>query len=142
MTGDLLVQYALRFVGLPYRWGGDDSIDGFDCSGFALEILAAFGFNLPDQTAAGLYIWCKTMGARPETRPGALAFYGKQGKISHVGVVINKDLMVEAGGGGAAVTSKDLAASLNAFVRIRPIRYRQDLVGCYYPMYSVARVVV
>lgn len=139
--GNLIVQYAMRFVGTPYKWGGDD-FDGWDCSGFVLEILAAFGFKHPDMTAAGLYIWCKTSRFREEVRPGALAFFGKDGHITHIGLCINADLMIEAGGGGSSTTSRDAAVKDNAYVRIRPIRSRQDFVGAYYPPYKVSLVVV
>lgn len=140
--GNLIVQYAMRFVGTPYKWGGDDPMLGLDCSGFALEILAAFGFKHPDMTAASLYIWCKTSRFRDEVRPGALVFFGKDGAISHVAVAINSDLMIEAGGGGSKTTDREAAARDNAYVRIRPIRSRKDFVGAYYPPYRVSLVVV
>jgi len=140
--GSLIVRYAFTFVGLPYRWGGDDPILGMDCSGLALEVLAAFGFKHPDMTAAGLYIWCKTSRFREEIRPGSLVFFGKSGNISHVGIAVNSDLMIEAGGGGSSTTSLEAAAKENAYVRLRPIRSRPDFVGAYYPPYRVSTVVV
>jgi hypothetical protein len=51
-------EYVWTFLGLPYRWGGDDPIQGFDCSGLIVEVLQAVGL-LPhgsDLTANGLYI--------------------------------------------------------------------------------------
>src|SRR4030042_825630 len=52
------VRYAWGFLGLPYRWGGDDPIKGFDCSGLIVELLQGVGL-LPhgtDLTASGLYL--------------------------------------------------------------------------------------
>ena len=141
MIGDLLAHYAMSFVGVPYLWGGNNAIEGFDCSGLAVEVLKAFGFKLQDMTAESLYLWCKTMNFRPEARAGSLAFYGRDGKVLHVGLMINKDLIVEAGGGGPTTTSQDAAASLDACVRVRPLRHRPDLIGHYYPNYIVSRVV-
>lgn len=140
--GDLLVRYAMQFVGTPYLWGGNNPVEGFDCSGLAIEILNAFGFKIPDQAASDLYLWCLTGNFIKEARPGALVFFGKDGKIGHVGIVLNRDLMIDAGGGGSDVTSKEAAAKSNAFVRIRPMKHRKDLVAVFYPPYSVARVVV
>ena len=40
------LDYALRFIGRPYIWGGDGSgktHGGFDCSGLVLEALKACG---------------------------------------------------------------------------------------------------
>lgn len=51
-------EYVWTFLGLPYRWGGDDPIQGFDCSGLIVEVLQAVGL-LPhgsDLTANGLYL--------------------------------------------------------------------------------------
>src|SRR3972149_3669813 len=51
------VEYLQRFIGLPYLWGGDDPMSGFDCSGLIVEILQAVGI-LPhgsDFTADALY---------------------------------------------------------------------------------------
>lgn len=140
--GNLIVQYAMRFVGLPYRWGGDDPMAGFDCSGFVLEVLAAFGFKLPDQNAASLYVWCKTNNYRNEVRAGSLAFFGKDGDITHVGLCINTDLMIEAGGGGSQTVDLEAAVKQNAYLRVRPIRSRKDFVGAYYPPYRVSLVVM
>lgn len=138
---NLVALYAINFVGLPYRWGGDDAIEGFDCSGLALEVLSAFGFKLPDMNAHALYRWCKESSYRSEGRAGALVFYGRPDAVTHVGVMINKDLMVEAGGGGSQTLNRQAAVDHNAYIRIRPITSRKDLVGFYYPPYALSLVV-
>ncbi|MBR4009127.1 MAG: C40 family peptidase, partial [Fibrobacter sp.] len=54
-----LSEYALKFVGRPYVWGGDGSGKcggGFDCSGLVLEGLWALGlYDGKDVTAQGLH---------------------------------------------------------------------------------------
>ena len=48
--GDLraeLVQTARSFLGVPYRWGGTDREDGFDCSGLTMVCYRLNGLNLP-----------------------------------------------------------------------------------------------
>ena len=50
-------EYALKFVGRPYIWGGDGSGKcggGFDCSGLVLECLWAFGILPNGDRIAGL----------------------------------------------------------------------------------------
>lgn len=135
-----LVDYALSFVGTPYRWGGDDPMSGFDCSGLTQEILAAAGEDpVGDQTAHTLYLHFKRYGiiraidADPEA--GDLAFYGTNFRITHVGFCIDSYCMVEAGGGGRRTRTEKDAETQNAYVRLRPIRRRSDLVAILSPHY-------
>ena len=136
---EFLISYALSFVGQPYRWGGDDPINGFDCSGLVQEILAAIGMDPEqDQTAQGLYNhFSKPGNHTAEMWPaGALCFFGDSDKrITHVGFSIGSGLMVEAGGGGSKIISRDTAATANAYVRVRPIQRRGDLVAVLTPNY-------
>lgn len=131
-----LSEYALKFIGRPYIWGGDGSGKcggGFDCSGLVLECLWAFGI-LPngDMTAQGIYdilynqlIW-STPGNGKE-KPDDVLFFGKDGKhITHVAIAIGDGLMVEAGGGGSKCTTPTNSTGM---VRVRPIASRKDLVA-------------
>lgn len=128
-------EYALKFVGRPYIWGGDGSGKcggGFDCSGLVLECLWALGI-LPqkDMTAQGIYdtlynerVWACVDKAR--VKPDDILFFGKGDEhITHVAIAIGNGLMVEAGGGGSKCTSP---ANSTGMVRIRPIASRKDLV--------------
>jgi cell wall-associated NlpC family hydrolase len=129
----VLYDYAMRLVGLPYRWGGDDTVDGFDCSGLVQELLKAAGVltGRADHTAAAL------AALFPETLEpgfGSLVFFGS-GAISHVGFCLNNLLMLEAGGGGSKTLTEKDAAAQNAYVRVRPIRARTDIVGYRHPQY-------
>lgn len=134
---DLFTAYCLQFVGLPYIWGGNSLVVGADCSGFALEMLRAFGIHHPDMTAHDLFMWCKGQKF-PQTRDKrALLFFGRDGAVTHVAIALSPDIMIEAGGGGSATRSKDEAASHNAMVRLRPITARKDLLAVYLPKYPV-----
>jgi cell wall-associated NlpC family hydrolase len=133
---ELLQVYALSMLGTHYRWGGDDPMSGYDCSGLVVELLVAMGMLPPgiDLTAQGLadkYKGC------PSTRDlGALAFYGRSmNEVSHVGMLLNSVHMIEAGGGDRHTTDKDAAAEKNAFVRVRPIAVRRDFCGILMPRY-------
>lgn len=135
---EVVCRYALEWVGTPYRWGGDDH-SGMDCSGFAQEILAAAGEDPPgDQTAQGLFnIFQKSGVLNPRQHAGALCFYGRSAtKITHVGFCLNQYQMIEAGGGGSRTKTEADAIRDNAFIRVRLINRRQDLVSIIRPMYS------
>ena len=45
--GQTVAEFAQRFVGNPYVWGGTDLNCGADCSGFIGSIYRSFGYKLP-----------------------------------------------------------------------------------------------
>jgi len=114
---------------------------GIDCSGLALEVLKAAGIfkGSYDTTAQGLFTELLLKGAVKTKQPEelCLAFYGKSDKeINHVGICVSATHMIEAGGGGSKVIDMKTAAEANAFVRIRPLDSRSDIVGILKPKYS------
>jgi cell wall-associated NlpC family hydrolase len=42
-----VVDYAKKFLGMTYRWGGSNPSTSFDCSGFTQYVLGKFGVHLP-----------------------------------------------------------------------------------------------
>lgn len=136
MTKQTFIDACMTYLGLPYRWGGDDTILGYDCSGLAQELLAILGLDPKgDQTAQGLYYSLK-LSCEPMSRldTGTLVFFGSSNEnITHVGVMIDSKTMIEAGGGNSKTTSEAMAASQNAYVRLRPYNRRSDIVAMLTP---------
>lgn len=134
---DELVQYAMKFVGLPYRWGGDDPMGGYDCSGFVQEILASVGEDPPgDQTADGLFRHFMPKGTLDRKKAGALAFYGRfGGGITHIAFMVDSWRVIEAAGGGSTTRTIEDATRQNAYIRVRPLNHRRDLVKVILPDY-------
>ena len=121
-------EYAQKFIGKSYIWGGDGSGKcggGYDCSGLVLECLWAFGlYDGPDTTAQGLYKALKAKGwvdvpCHLESDCDVLFFGKDTAHITHTAVAIGGGLMVEAGGGGSKC--KTVATSTGK-VHVRPIR--------------------
>ena len=117
------------FLNIPYRWGGDDPLDGVDCSGLVLEGLKAVGI-VPrelDTTADGLLNVTFKSATRVtdphQLRPGMLVFWGVP--IRHVEIVWqvfpDRVLTIGASGGGSATVDRAAAVQQNAYVKIRRV---------------------
>jgi len=107
---------------------------GWDCSGLVVEVLKAIGLvsGQFDASAHTLYMMTKEGGTlRPV--PHALAFYGKNNSVTHVGYCISPTHMVESGSGDSKTVNLDMAIKQQAFVRIRPIFGRKDWLACHIP---------
>lgn len=122
-----LIAYLKSFIGSRYQWTGSGPYNvGFDCSGFILEGLMAFGFwGRDDATAQVIHDHFLGKGLLTPVRmdAGDLLFFGKDTKsITHIGMAINNYQYIEAGGGDSHTVDKGM-------VRLRPIAWRKDLVA-------------
>lgn len=136
---EILLAYAMSKLNMPYKWGGDDPIDGYDCSGLVQDLLASVGLDPPgDQTAQSLFDHFSKANARWNVHGcGSLAFYGKDAsRINHVAMMISNYQIIEAGGGGSGTRTHADAAEQNAFVRVRLLNHRKDLVALLRPDYA------
>ena len=131
MISTFIIQTALLLHGVHYRWAGNCPLSGLDCSGFVCEVFRSVGLmdNDEDLSAQGIYLKFRKNG-RSQLSEGSLLFFGKSRiKITHVAIAINEKIMIEAGGGDRATETIDDAQARNAYVRIRPINSRGDLVA-------------
>jgi len=118
---DDVVAMARRYVGRPYRWGGNGP-DSFDCSGFVGYIMRHFGVDLPrrsrDMASSGTHV------ARSDMLPGDLMFFATGGGgISHVGLYIGGGEMIHASTSrsGVVLVSVDTAYWRRVFVTARRV---------------------
>lgn len=125
--GQKFVAYAWSLLGLPYRWGGDDPIEGFDCSGLVIECLKAVGLypRKKDETANDLFNRFSKDAHAHHTVP-CLLFWFRDGKARHVAIYIGHGCFIEAGGGGSSTVSEEVASAQNAFVRMNHISNRLE----------------
>lgn len=131
----LFILYLYSFLNIPYRWGGDDPIEGFDCSGAVIEWMAYLGIQPPkDMTAQQLYYYYSHQNDSDTKDLGTLVFYGKSlAHISHVALMIDQEKVIEFGGGNQFTRSEQQAANQNAFARIRHYTHRKDLLAVVKP---------
>lgn len=91
-----VVNYALKFVGGRYVWGGTNPNTGADCSGFVQYVMRnAAGISLPrtsrEQAKTGRAV------SSSEMLPGDLIFYANSsGTVNHVAMYIGNGQIVHA----------------------------------------------
>ena len=90
-VGTTALRAALTQRGKPYVWGAAGP-DSYDCSGLVMWAFAQEGISLPhytgDQWNSGMHV------SRANLEPGDLVFFFAD--ISHVGIYLGNNLMVDA----------------------------------------------
>jgi len=118
--GQIAARTAERFVGIPYRWGGDTVVDGMDCSGFVRAVFNLCGVNIP-RTSAEQYKVGQGV-AQTDLKDGDLVFFGASGEqINHVGIYVGSGKFVHAPrrGDDIKVSALDEAYFTKKFVGAR-----------------------
>lgn len=91
-----MVERALSWIGVKYRFGGQDEVRGFDCAGLVRRAFSTLAVDLPRTAAAQFRHGC--IVPREELQPGDLVFFRNTYKrgISHVGIYIGGGEFVHA----------------------------------------------
>lgn len=90
-----VVDYALSFVGGPYRYGGTDPRTGVDCSGFTRFVLTNAA-GIPMTRSSGSQAMQGVAVSPEQMQPGDLLFYSGGGRINHVAMYIGSGKIVHA----------------------------------------------
>ena len=100
-----IVNFALRFIGNPYVWGGTSLTRGADCSGFTQSVFKNFGIYIPRTSRAQAYGGKRV--SMDKIQPGDLIFYTKNGRINHVVIYIGNGKVVGAASRKEGITIKN-----------------------------------
>ncbi len=119
-----LVSYAERFLGRPYRFGGDSLTHGIDCSAFVQKIFHKFGYKLP-RTAEGQYMHAGVRVPLSHIKVGDLLFFHTMGyaHVTHVGIYIGNNRFIHAAGRRSGVK----ISRLNRYYRKRLVAVKRVL---------------
>lgn len=106
-----LVQYAMKYLGNAYVWGGNDPNTGADCSGFVKYVYQnVAGITLPRTSYTQCYSGEKISSL--EMLPGDLIFYANSaGTVGHVAMYIGNGTIIHA-------------ASEKSGIKLSPWNYR------------------
>ena len=86
-----VVSIAMRYLGVPYRWGGASPSTGFDCSGFVMYVYAQVGISLPHYTVSQYGMGSPV--SRSQLQPGDVVFFDGLG---HNGIYIGGNQFIHA----------------------------------------------
>lgn len=90
-----IAETAKGLLGTPYKYGGDNPQDGFDCSGLVKYVFAKHGKKLPHSARQQFQLSEKINPSK--AKPGDLLFFNIDSNgISHVGIYIGKMQFIHA----------------------------------------------
>jgi len=103
-----VLQSALTLLGTPYRWGGNSPDSGFDCSGLVRYVFrTTLGIELP-RVSREMASTGRPINDRAALAAGDLVFFGRKGKVDHVGIYLGDGRFVHAPRTGRDVTVSSL----------------------------------
>ena len=111
--GRQIADYAMKFIGNPYVYGGTSLTNGADCSGFVQSVYKQFGISLPrtsgEQGKSG-----RSVDGLHNAAPGDLIWYS-----GHIGIYIGNGKIVHASNPKNGIITSD--ATYRTILGIRRI---------------------
>ena len=110
-AAEQLVDEALSYLGIRYRFGGTSPATGFDCSGLVLNVFRnAVGLDLP-RTASEMASLGDKIG-KHDLKPGDLVFFNTMRRtFSHVGIYLGDGKFVHAPSSGGKVRVENISTA-------------------------------
>ncbi len=121
-----VLELGFKLVGTPYRYGGNSSKTGFDCSGFVGFLFRKeAGIELPRSTREMINLDAPKI-KRSELEPGDVVFFNNRGRgrVSHAGIYIGDQQFIHSASrrsGGVRVDSLDDAYWRASFMQAKRV---------------------
>lgn len=126
---------AERHFGVPYKYAGENPLEGEDCSQLIVNCLKSIGFmeQHEDLSCEGLWnrfhLKCPVSLTTPKR--GALAFwFNSEAQPEHIAICLDHLMTIQAAGGHSWVDTKKEAVDTSAYVKYkrvdkdnRPVRF-------------------
>ncbi len=110
--GEAVVEYAKKFLGVPYVYGGDGP-KSFDCTGFTCYVYKHFGVSLPRSAQSqGYSDYGVKITKKSDLMPGDLIFFNSQrdsDRSDHAGIYIGNGKYIHAPYTGTVVKISKLS---------------------------------
>ena len=123
VAGEAVVDKAMKYLGVPYVWGGTHPEKGLDCSGLVQLVYSELGHDLPrvshQQAAAG-----RPVASLAEAQPGDILAWDNSSRngngIDHVAIYVGDGKMIEAPRTGLDVRITEVSKTPDVIRRIVP----------------------
>jgi len=108
-TKERIIETAKAYLGAPYKYGGNSTETGIDCSAYVKKVFSFFGVNLP-RTVRWMHkhadgVWVE----RNRLEKGDLVFFETNRPFpSHIGIYIENGKFIHASSAGGKVLISDL----------------------------------
>ena len=101
-----IANYALKYQGTKYVWGGNNLTERIDCSGFVQQLYGKIGVSLP-RTAAEQALVGTAIHNLEDLQPGDRLYFWekKRNKIGHTGIYMGNGYFVHSSRGKNGVST-------------------------------------
>ncbi len=133
--GAQIANFAIKYVGNPYVYGGTSLTNGADCSGFVQTVFANFGYKLlrtadeqmkgpsASQIKSAYTEGVSVTVSKDSLQPGDLLFYGTSSYASHVAIYIGNGQIVHASNSQAYPAGGIKISNWNYQTPVKAMRY-------------------